>query len=227
MKFFIENKELDVTVREIRRKIKALMNGVVADSMKEKGIVYKLNFGTDIPHLRDLAGKYESSHDLAQRLWALNIRETMILATLLEPIESFSEKTADEWMKSVTNIELAEQICMNLLSKLPYSRELSSALTESDKDWYKITGFNLGARLWKDFSEEEVKKMIQVGIENSKSDNFYVYRAVAVCLSRLCRRDKETADNIREQITDFEHSDCLSEKYIAGEISDEISFFYF
>ena len=150
MKFFIQNNELDKSVQEIRRKIRTLMNGVVADSMKDKGIVYKKNFGVDLPHLRDLARKYPPGHDLAQRLWALQIRETMILATLLEPADTFAESMAGEWMQSVNNIELVEQICMNLFSKLSYGSQLAIRLIHVDQKWSRITGFTLSARLWKD-----------------------------------------------------------------------------
>ena len=32
-------------IREIRKELRLAMNGVISTSMREKGIVYKLNFG--------------------------------------------------------------------------------------------------------------------------------------------------------------------------------------
>ena len=227
MKFFIQNNELDKSVQEIRRKIRTLMNGVVADSIKDKGIVYKKNFGVDLPHLRDLARKYPPGHDLAQRLWALQIRETMILATLLEPADTFAESMAGEWMQSVNNIELVEQICMNLFSKLSYGSQLAIRLIHVDQKWSRITGFTLSARLWKDLDNEQVRELVHLAIENADTEDFYLYRAVSLSLCRLCRRDKATAEHIQNQTETFVNSDKLSHRYIAGEISNEISFLNF
>ena len=36
-------------IREIRKQLRLAMNGVISTSMREKGIVYKLNFG--VPHM--------------------------------------------------------------------------------------------------------------------------------------------------------------------------------
>lgn len=227
MKFFIENNELDNSIQVIRRKIRTLMNGVVADSMKEKGLVYKQNFGVDLPHLRELAKKYTANHDLAQRLWALQIRETMIMATLIQPKDSFSESTAEEWLQSVTNIELAEQISMNLLSKLPYKNQFCLKLIKKDESWSRITGFTLSARLWSELEIEQAKELVRLAVENSESDNFYLYKAVSSSLSRLCRRDKEIMTYVQQQVKTFEHSDKLSQQYIVGEIANEISFLKF
>ena len=44
MKYFIQNPQLEAIIKEIRKKIRLSMNGVVADKMKESGIRYKQNF---------------------------------------------------------------------------------------------------------------------------------------------------------------------------------------
>lgn len=227
MRLFIENKEMDNTVREIRRRIRASMNGVVADSMKEKGILYKRNFGVDLPHIKWIAGKYEPNHDLAQRLWALEIRETMIMATLLEPVHTFTESAAEKWMQSVNNIELVEQICMNLFSKLPYANLLSVRLSQSDDNWEKITGFTLAARRWKELEDVQAKELVDLAVRYSVADEFYLYRAISLSLCRLARRGKEMMDLIRSRVSGFEHAELISQRYIASEIANEISFLNF
>lgn len=35
------------------------MNGVVSQSMREKGLDYKLNFGIELPRLKEIAARYE------------------------------------------------------------------------------------------------------------------------------------------------------------------------
>ncbi len=45
------------------------MNGAVSQSMREKGLVYKLNFGVELPASKMIAEGYEKNHGLAQALW--------------------------------------------------------------------------------------------------------------------------------------------------------------
>ena len=38
-------------LREIKRALRGMMNGVVSASMREKGLTYKVNFGVELPRL--------------------------------------------------------------------------------------------------------------------------------------------------------------------------------
>ncbi len=226
-KFFIQNEELDNRVKEIRFRIFNTKNGVVVDSMREKGIIYKRNFGVDLPKLKEMALRYQPNHDLAKRLWSQQIRETMILATLLEPIEDFTAEEADKWMMDVCNIELTEQISMNLLAKMDFAAEFALKNIQSEDFWRKITGFTLAARIWKNFTENQIDEIIKCALKNSKTEEFLLYKTVAVSLGRLCRRDEKTASRIFSAVKEFENSDKNSERYIFNEINNEISFLNF
>ena len=92
------------------------MNGAVSQSMREKGLVYKLNFGVELPRIKSIASAYGKDHALAQALWKEDIRECKILAGLLQPVDSFLPEIADIWVENIRNIEIAELTCMNLFS---------------------------------------------------------------------------------------------------------------
>ena len=46
------------TIREIKKQFRLFMNGVVSQSMREKGLDYKLNFGIELPRLKEIAEKF-------------------------------------------------------------------------------------------------------------------------------------------------------------------------
>ena len=73
------------TIRDIKKQLRLFMNGVVSQSMREKGLDYKLNFGVEVPRIKEIAGKFEKNHELAQALWKENIRECKILAGICRP----------------------------------------------------------------------------------------------------------------------------------------------
>ena len=68
-------------IREIRKELRLAMNGVISTSMREKGIVYKLNFGVPYPEIKGIARKHKPNGELAAALWKEDIREFKILAT--------------------------------------------------------------------------------------------------------------------------------------------------
>ena len=41
------------TIKDIKGQFRLFMNGVVSQSMREKGLDYKLNFGIELPRLKD------------------------------------------------------------------------------------------------------------------------------------------------------------------------------
>ena len=57
--YTIENKSITVQVNQIKRIIRGSMNGVTVESMEQKGIHYKENYGVALPRLRDIAKQYE------------------------------------------------------------------------------------------------------------------------------------------------------------------------
>lgn len=126
-------------LREIRTQLRMAMNGVISTSMREKGLVYKLNFGVPLPEVKQIAARHESNSELAAALWKEDIREFKLLAPLLQPVGEFSFKQAEQWVKEIPYLEIAEQCSRTLFSKLPYVENLTLGLVFNTKDEYART----------------------------------------------------------------------------------------
>ena len=61
--------DIPETIRKIKTELRLAMNGVASAYMRENGMNYKLNFGVELPRLRDIAAGFPADHDLAQALW--------------------------------------------------------------------------------------------------------------------------------------------------------------
>ena len=83
-----ENTAVDVNslVKEIKQSFRLFMNGVASQSMRDKGLAYKINWGIPLPRLRDMASRYEPSAALAIALWQSDVRECKLLAMMLMPV---------------------------------------------------------------------------------------------------------------------------------------------
>ena len=75
------------------------MNGPAFKSMQDAGINYKLNYGVELPRIKDIAAGYQKNSDFASSLWKQDVRECKILAALVQPVEEFLPDMADLWVE--------------------------------------------------------------------------------------------------------------------------------
>ena len=224
MKYTPPNPALEAMIVEIKSKIRLSMNGIVSGQMTLNGIIYKENYGVTIPRIKEIASSYAPDHDLAQRLWNLKIREMMIMATLLEPVDRFTPEMAGEWVAYFNQIEITEQACMNLFCKLPFSNTLCKEWTASEDVWIQVAGFILAARIAGTLDQTETDAIVGEAIKASATGNFHLYKSVALCLSRFCRKGKGTAAYILKEITAISQTTSIGQRYISTEVKQEILF---
>lgn len=112
------NNTLHETTKEIKQSLRLSMNGIVSAHQRRQGLTYKINFGVEIPRLKDIARQYEKSEELAVALWQENIRECKILAIFLLPEECYAT-LADKWIAETPFTEIADHLAMNILCKIP------------------------------------------------------------------------------------------------------------
>jgi 3-methyladenine DNA glycosylase AlkD len=224
MKYSLLTPEIEAQRTEIRRKIRLSMNGIVSDQMIRNGIIYKNNYGVSIPRIKEIARNYQQNHDLAQSLWNLQIRETMILATMLEPVDKFTRTNANEYVSYFNQIEIVEQTCMNLFCKLSYANTLCKEWIQSENQWIQITGFILAARIVENLNSDEINRIINIALKASETTEFHLYKAVALCLSRFCRKDIKTATYIQNEINVFTNTTISGQKYIYEVVKQELLF---
>jgi hypothetical protein len=200
------------------------MNGITADYMKNSGIIYKLNFGVSIPRIKEIAQGYKPNSDLADRLWVIGIRETMIMSTLIQPIEGFKIEKAMSRIDGTDKMELVEQLSMNLLAKLPYATTLCVQCINSTRLWTQITGFMLLLRIYQQFSKSELIQLIDKTFELTDTNEFHLYKAIGLSLSRCCRKDASVAAYILEKLKMKADIDSDALRYIANELKQETEF---
>ena len=144
-------------VKEIKQSFRQLMDGATAQSMRDKGVAYKLNWGASIPMLREKAEELKTStinlqpstlYQLSIALWKENVRECKILATMLMPADQVPPEVIDIWMEQMPSQEMAEQASFNLFQYLPFAPAKAYEWMASDKELYQLCGFLVLTRLF-------------------------------------------------------------------------------
>lgn len=140
-------------VKEIKQSFRQMMDGSIAQSMRNKGLNYHLNWGATLPRLQEMAKEIGQDYDLSIALWKENVRECKILATLLMPAEQILPEVVDIWMEQVPSQEIAEQLAFNLWQYLPYAPEKAYQWIASDKEYDQLCGFHVLSRLFMNHQE--------------------------------------------------------------------------
>ena len=135
-------------VKQIKQSFRQMMDGAVAQSMREKGLNYHLNWGVTLPRLREMADGIGCDYDLAIVLWKENVRECKILATMLMPADRILPEIVDIWMEQIPSQEIAEQLAFNLWQHLPFAPEKAYQWLASDQEYYQLCGFHVLSRLF-------------------------------------------------------------------------------
>ena len=175
-------------VKEIKQSFRLLMDGQTAQSMREKGVEYKLNWGAAIPMLQEKAREIGKDYDLAIELWKADVRECKILATMVMPAEQMLPEIADIWMEQTISQEIAEQAAFNLYQYLPFAAEKAYQWMASEKELYQLCGFHILTRLFmnkQEPNERGINEFIDQALAALQSPAISVRKAAMQCMIRF------------------------------------------
>ena len=216
--------DLHEQLKDIKTQFRLAMNGAVSQSMREKGLVYKLNFGVELPRIKQIAARYEPNHELAHALWKEDIRECKLLATLLQPVETFLPEIADIWVESIRNIEMAELASMNLFCRLPYAPQKSLQWMADEREYVQVCGFLTAARLLMqkgDVDGRTENELLDQSIAAFLSGSYHVRNAAAVVIRRFMQHSRENAFRMCRRVEAMKDSASPDEQLLYNLVKAE------
>ena len=188
------NEETHQKLMKIKRSFRLLMSGPTSQSMTQKGLGYKINWGVPFIELKKMALEYGKDYELAIELWKEDIRECKILATLIMPAEKMLPEITDIWMEQVNSQEMAEMLAFNLLQHVDYAPAIAYEWIATDKTFYEIAGFQLLARLFangQEANERGINEFLDQAAVALQGDNMGIKHAAANCVLRFADLGEE------------------------------------
>lgn len=85
---------------DILKRLKSLGNSKSKEAIARYGITPEEAFCVSLPNLRMMAKEIGKSHQLALELWKHNIRETRILASMVDEPLKVTKKQMEDWAGS-------------------------------------------------------------------------------------------------------------------------------
>jgi len=143
-----KSQQLAEQLRAIKRSLHGVMNGTVSQSMRNKGLTYKVNFGVELHRLREMAEELPHSAELAALMWKENIRECRLWAAMIFPPEEFGADLADLWVEQMNFQEEAECTVMHLFQHLPFASQKAFEWIAREEEFFQLCGWLLLGRLF-------------------------------------------------------------------------------
>ncbi len=224
MKFFLHDSNSEY-IDSILKSLNKLMDGDVSHQMKEKGLEYKLNYGASILWLRQLSKKFIGNNELANRLWHREIRETMILATLIIDPQTGSDLIIKEWLQMIPTNEIAEQLGANTLWKVDDIYRICSLLLQSENNFQKAAAWVAVATYLQrgnQLTHLEIEQLLNQIISDLKNDSQFMLRVKGRFLRQLCRFSESHMNKVECIINDLQSNNIAA--WLTEDVKTEISF---
>lgn len=175
-------------IKEIKQSFRLMMDGATAQSMRQKGMVYRLNWGATLPRLREMADGLGKDYDLAIALWKEDVRECKILATMIMPPEMVMPEVVDIWMGQTTSLEIAEQATFNLYQYLPYAADKAFEWLASPDDLPQLCGYHILSRLFmrkQELNERAISEFLDQALCALQAENVSLRKAAMQCVQHF------------------------------------------
>ena len=195
-------------LRYVKTGLRGVMNGTVSQSMRDKGLNYKVIFGVELHRLLDMAEELPHTAELAAALWKENIRECRILATMLYPVEEYFEDLADLWVEQMNFAEEAECAVMYLFQHLPFASQKAFEWIAREEMMFQLCGWLLMGRLFMkgmkptDRDADELLDQLAAALRSSHRP---VQLAAHKTLMKYMDLGEEEEKRGDQDLDDFEH----------------------
>ena len=176
------------TIRAIKQELHTMMNGPVSNSLRDKGLRYRIIYGVEWNRLLDFAASLGQSSELAGALWKEDISECRLLAGLVQPADEFPEELAEIWIEDMHYPEEAQYTTMTLFQNLPYAKKAAFKWIARENGMYQLCGFLLFARLFmkndKAVDDRSANEFLDQAQSLIRTDNAALKSAVTNALMR-------------------------------------------
>lgn len=210
---------------DIIARVRQRMNGAVVESMRESGIIYKVNYGVTIPELQQIAQPFKGDHDLAIRLFEEDIRECKIMASMIDDPEKVTGDQIDSWSEEFNNHEIIEQVCNNLFWKSDFALARSYEWCLDEDALLKKAGLLVVGHKASDASIKDLafEPYINIVEELAETEDELVSNSAIYALRQIAKRSETLNNKVTEAAERMSESDFGIANWIGNQLLFELT----
>ncbi|MCK4964859.1 MAG: DNA alkylation repair protein, partial [Dehalococcoidia bacterium] len=175
---------------------------------------------------RKIARETGINHALAQELWASDIHEARILASMIDDPSMATEEQLESWVKDFDSWDVCDQCCMNFFEKTGFAYRKAVEWSESDEEFVKRAGFVLMARLAvsdKKADDKQFEALLPIVRREAYDNRNFVKKAVNWALRQIGKRNAILNRKAIETAEEIQKMDSRSAKWIASDAIRELT----
>jgi len=208
------------------QRLKSLADPKAVEGMARYGIATEKAYGVSIPNLRKIAKDIGKDHSLAQRLWQAGIRETRILASMIDDPKMVTQEQMESWVKDFDSWEVCDQCCQNLFGRRKFAYQKAVEWSSNEAEFIKRAGFVLMARLAvsdKKADDKEFVKFLPIIKREAADDRNFVKKAVSWALRQIGKRNLALNGMAIKSAQEIQQMDSASARWVASDAIRELT----
>jgi len=182
------------TCAEVLRTLEDLANPEVRAKMAYFGVQAPIANGVSAPLLHKLAREIGKNHQLANELWACEVHEAKILASLIGEPEKATANEMEVWARAFDSWDVVDTACCYLYAGSKFAWKKAQDWSKRRELFIKRAGFALVAYLSyknKQAPDEKFAKFLKVIERESDDDRHFVKKAVNWALRNIGKRNRK------------------------------------
>jgi 3-methyladenine DNA glycosylase AlkD len=197
------------------------------DMAARYGIVTKADvYGTPVGTLRAMAKQIGYNHALAQQLWATNIHDARMLATMVGDPEKVTPAEMDRWAKGFDNWGIVDTACFHYWDRSPHAFEQIEKWAKAKDEFVKRTAFALLAScaLHKTITDEQCLRGLELIEDHARDPRNFVKKAVSWALRGIGgKKSPKLRSAAREVAERLSTSDAAAERWVGKDAMKEFN----
>jgi 3-methyladenine DNA glycosylase AlkD len=222
------------TAEALIEHLHTLANPHNQSGMARFGINTSQALGISMPTLREIAKGIKASakrnaancHLLAQDLWESGIHEARLLAILSEDPKAMLETQIESWVHDVDSWDICDQLCSNLLWKIPYAKERMTAWCQSEREFVRRVGIVMIAQFAvhdKKAHDTEFEAFFPLLERYAYDERNFVKKAVNWSLRQLGKRSAVLLEQAKACAERIKAQNTASARWIAADALREFA----
>ena len=219
-------KDRGTDCEHILKQLESLSNPEAVAGMARFGINPTNTYGVSIPVLRKMAKQIGKDHLLAKKLWNSGIHEARILAPLIDPLETVTEKQMESWVKDFDSWDICDQCCSNLFDKRKFAHKKAIEWSKRREEFVKRAGFVLMATLAvhdKESGNQKFMRFLPIIKREATDERNFVKKAVNWALRQIGKRNSALNKIAIQTATEIQKIDSKSARWIASNAIRELT----
>ena len=195
------------------------------EGMARYGIDTSRGLGVSLPEIRTVARSVGRRHGLAQQLWATEIHEARILASMVDEPERVTPSQMDRWARDFASWDVCDQVCSNLFVRTAHAHAKAARWSSSRAEFVKRAAFSLMASLAvhdKDADDDAFEAFLPLIVEGANDERNFVKKSVNWALRQIGKRDRRLNASAIATAEEIRALDSRAARWIAADSLREL-----